>query len=120
MICEFLHPIFDALDAELTLNFDSTVWGVVGNADRSRALKQIGNAKNLRCINQRKGFSTQREKNAIVLLKNKLNIWQKKLNYSMLIQCFCPSYLITIPKLLVSSRALYSLYYNVDICYTNS
>ena len=51
MICEILHPIFDALDAEFGFH------GLdCGGECRSveRALRQIGNAKNLRSIKQRK------------------------------------------------------------------
>ena len=53
MICEILHPIIDALDDEFRFH------GLVCDGEcRSveRALRQIGNAQNLRRIKQRKGF----------------------------------------------------------------
>ena len=52
MICEILHPIFDALDAELGFHG-------LGCCENCRAIgktrMQMGNAQNLRRINQRKG-----------------------------------------------------------------
>ena len=53
MICEFLRPIFDALDDKIRfhgLNCGRNCESV------SRAKWQIGNAQNLRRINQRKGL----------------------------------------------------------------
>ena len=53
MICEILHPIFDALDDE----FGFRGLGCGGNYESVRRAKwQIGNAQNLRRINQRKGL----------------------------------------------------------------
>ena len=52
MICEILHPIFDALDDESEfhgLNYGSNC-GSFG-----KAWPQMSNAQNLRRINQRKG-----------------------------------------------------------------
>ncbi len=41
----------------LTLNLDSTVWVVVGIGEQAGEQdSKIGNAQNLRHINQRKGF----------------------------------------------------------------
>ena len=53
MICEILHPIFDALDDE----FGFRGLGCGGNYESVRRAKwQIGNAQNLRRIKQRKGL----------------------------------------------------------------
>ena len=52
MICEILHPIFDALDDEF--GFHGLVCG--GNCGSvRRTMRQLSNAQNLRRINQRKG-----------------------------------------------------------------
>ena len=53
MICEILHPIFDALDDEFRFHgLDcGGNWGAIVETKW-----QIGNAQNLRRINQRKGL----------------------------------------------------------------
>ena len=52
MICEILHPIFDALDDEFRFHG----FGCSGNfGSVRRAEGQIGNVQNLRRIKQRKG-----------------------------------------------------------------
>ena len=52
MICEILHPIFDALDDE----FGFHGLGCGGNCGSVRRVRrQIGNVQNLRRIKQRKG-----------------------------------------------------------------
>ena len=55
MICEILHPIFDAFDAEFRFH-GLECGGNCGSVRRSNG--QIGNAKNLRRIKQRKGFQS--------------------------------------------------------------
>ena len=54
MICEILHPIFDAFDAEFRFHGLGCGWNceAIGSARR-----QIGNAQNLSHIKQRKGIS---------------------------------------------------------------
>ena len=54
MICEILHPIFDALDDEF--GFHGLVCGGNWGAGR-RAMRRLSNAQNLRRIKQRKGLA---------------------------------------------------------------
>ena len=53
MICEILHPIFDALDDEFGFH-GLECGGNCGSVERTRL--QMSNAQNLRRINQRKGL----------------------------------------------------------------
>ena len=52
MICEILHPIFDALDDAFGFR-GFGCGGNCGSVERTRL--QMSNAQNLRRINQRKG-----------------------------------------------------------------